>query len=128
MIRKTSVAVFVLLACAASMPAGPVQEDGLHFGLRKSEPLADASVASPSAVHLWFTEVPQENSARARVIDSNRELVPAGDIEQNDEDPTLFSVALEDTLAPGAYTVAWRGIGDDGHVVEGDFAFTVVAQ
>ncbi|MEO0913161.1 MAG: copper resistance CopC family protein [Pseudomonadota bacterium] len=29
------------------------------------------------------------------------------------------------TLAPGTYTVEWRGISDDGHPVDGSFAFTV---
>jgi methionine-rich copper-binding protein CopC len=31
-------------------------------------------------------------------------------------------------LPAGGYTVAWRGIGDDGHVVRGDFTFSVTAQ
>lgn len=29
------------------------------------------------------------------------------------------------TLAPGTYTVEWRGISADGHPVDGSFAFTV---
>ena len=29
------------------------------------------------------------------------------------------------TLEPGAYNVEWRGLSDDGHVMQGSFDFTV---
>ena len=31
-------------------------------------------------------------------------------------------------LAPGKYTLHWRGAGDDGHVQQGDIVFTVGAK
>ena len=34
---------------------------------------------------------------------------------------------IDQMLDEGAYTVAWRGIGDDGHVVRNDFGFRVTA-
>jgi methionine-rich copper-binding protein CopC len=36
-----------------------------------------------------------------------------------------FAVAVQEDLGPGAYTVTWRAVGADTHVVSGDFAFTV---
>ena len=38
-----------------------------------------------------------------------------------------FALAVEDDLRPGAYTVNWRAVGADTHVVSGDFRFTVAA-
>ena len=56
------------------------------------------------------------------------ELVPTGDVAQNPEDGTHFQVAVDGALAPGDYTVAWRGMGQDGHVVRDEFGFTVQAR
>jgi methionine-rich copper-binding protein CopC len=38
-----------------------------------------------------------------------------------------FALAVEEDLRPGAYTVNWRAVGSDTHVVSGDFRFTVAA-
>ncbi|MEO8467999.1 MAG: copper resistance CopC family protein [Gammaproteobacteria bacterium] len=38
-----------------------------------------------------------------------------------------FTLTVEDDLKPGAYTVNWRAVGADTHVVSGDFRFTVAA-
>ena len=50
------------------------------------------------------------------------------DAAQAEEDPKAFSIVLHGTLTPATYTVSWRGIGDDGHVVRDTFEFTVAAQ
>ena len=36
-----------------------------------------------------------------------------------------FTLAVEEDLKAGAYTVNWRAVGSDTHVVSGDFRFTV---
>jgi methionine-rich copper-binding protein CopC len=36
-----------------------------------------------------------------------------------------FTLAVEEDLRPGTYTVNWRAVGADTHVVSGDFRFTV---
>jgi methionine-rich copper-binding protein CopC len=38
-----------------------------------------------------------------------------------------FTLAVEEDLKAGAYTVNWRAVGADTHVVSGDFSFTVAA-
>jgi methionine-rich copper-binding protein CopC len=38
-----------------------------------------------------------------------------------------FTVAVEEDLKAGAYTVNWRAVGADTHVVSGDFRFTISA-
>ena len=44
------------------------------------------------------------------------------------DDPRAFVVGLHGSLPPGVYTVSWRGMGADGHVMRDTFQFTVVAQ
>ena len=35
-----------------------------------------------------------------------------------------FTLPLED-MGPGIYRIEWRGLGSDGHPMQGEFAFTV---
>ncbi len=96
-----------------------------HFELVRSDPVADSTVATVLAVRLWFTEAPEDNTVSIHVLDAAGEQTPVSDVSQDSEDPTMFSVAPRAALAPGTYTVAWRGMGDDGHVVRGQYEFRV---
>jgi copper transport protein len=100
---------------------------GRHFALVRSSPEADATVASVDEVRLWFSQVPQEGSASVRLIDAAGEAVETGQLTSDPDDGKVVFVTVDADLPDGGYTVAWRGIGDDGHVVRGDFAFTVAA-
>jgi methionine-rich copper-binding protein CopC len=105
-----------------------VSAASMHFDLDRSVPEAGATVAPPSTVTLWFTQVPQENSVSIRLVDARGGLVASSDAVQSSDDRTRFAIRPSAPLTPGAYTVAWRGIGQDGHTVRGDFAFTVAAR
>ena len=96
-----------------------------HFDLSKSAPQADATVTSPTEVRLWFTQVPQENTTSIRVLDADGAPLHTGEVNQDAADGQAFSVALHGTLRSAIYTVSWRAMGTDGHVVKGDFTFTV---
>lgn len=100
----------------------------LHFALVRSSPEAGATVASLEEVRLWFSQVPQESSVAVRLIDAAGETVETGELTSDPDDGKVVFVTVDADLAAGGYTVAWRGIGDDGHVVRGDFAFTVTAE
>jgi methionine-rich copper-binding protein CopC len=108
--------------------AGAAAANVYHFALSSSAPAADATVATPDEVRLWFTQVPQENSVAIRLIDGGGEAVETTDAAADPEDGMVFFVKPTSPVSPGSYTVSWRGIGDDGHVVRGDFAFSVSAQ
>ena len=99
-----------------------------HFGLAKSMPEADSSLPSPGAIQLWFTQVPQDNSVGIRLINSAGDLLETGPPMQDSGDPKMYSIAVKGELGPGTYTTAWRGIGDDGHVVRSEFSFAVDAH
>lgn len=111
----------LLFAVMAAAPA-------LHFKLDKAEPAQDTEVVSPDAVRLWFSQVPQAKTTSIRLIDSAGEPVETGDVVQDTDNGKLQSISVPNQLAPGAYTVAWRSMASDGHVVRDDFAFTVLAE
>ena len=113
-----------IIAALAAVPASDVP----HFALSRSAPEADASVQSPSEIRLWFTEEPEEGTTQIRILEAEDAGVHVMDIEQDPEDPRSFSVELHGEFSPGTYTVSWRGMGADGHVVRDTFEFTVVAQ
>lgn len=120
----TSAAMIGALAAATS----PIPDDLRHFALSKSAPEADASVPSPSEVRLWFTEEPQEGTTSIRVVGAEDAGVHVDEVTKDPEEATSFAVALHGTLPAGSYTVSWRGMGQDGHVVRDSFDFTVVAR
>ena len=92
-----------------------------HTKLATTTPAADASVAAPRAIDLAFagdvrlTAVALADSAgAARHLDA----VPT-------EIASKFSLAIHEPLSPGRYTVTWRAVGGDTHIISGEFAFTV---
>ncbi len=98
-----------------------------HFDVEKSLPAKDATVESLDELRVWFTQVPQDNSMSIRLV-VDEQPVETGPAVQDPEDPKLFTVAVERVLEDGAYEIAWRGIGQDGHVVRGTIPFTVAAR
>jgi methionine-rich copper-binding protein CopC len=122
-LKHLIVTVGVLLALGATA-AGDV----LHFGLSRSVPVADATVATPAEVRLWFTEAAKEGSVSIRIVNAAGSAMETAAPARDEADGRVYAVAIGTPLAAGRYTVAWRGIGDDGHVVTGGFGFTVSAQ
>lgn len=123
MIRLSMRPVFVVLAAVLAVGTlGAVTP--LHFDLEKSSPEADAMVHEIEAVTLWFTQEPAAESVSVRLIDASGEPVEGLSASVHEEDATMYVMPTPEGLAPGKYTVSWRGMGADGHVVRGDFAFT----
>lgn len=126
--KKFLGAAVLTLALFGTLAAGPATEFPFHFQLNKSAPEADSQIESPEEVRLWFSQAPQDNSMQIRLIDADGELVETGEVARDAEDAKIYSIAVEAPLPAAGYTVSWRAIGQDGHVVRGDFAFTVTAQ
>ncbi len=118
----------LMLAAGLLLTMGAASADLLHFGLSRSLPAADATVASPAEVRLWFTQVAKDGSVGIRLVDPAGAAVATAEPARDAADGKIYSIAVGRRLAAGRYTVAWRGIGDDGHTVQGNFAFTVSAE
>lgn len=117
-------ALATILAVAATSAATTPR----HFDLAKSVPADSATVSEVSKVTLWFTDAPSEGSVSIRLIDPAGEAVDDVTVLRDEDDDKVFHMATPDHLAPGAYTVSWRGIGRDGHVVRGQFGFTLASR
>jgi len=116
---------YVVVLFLASAAAG---QNIQHFGLSKSIPAAGSDIVSPGQLQLWFTQGPQEGSVTIRLVDPNGELVRTGEPVRSAEDSKLMEVEVPSVLDAGSYTVMWRGIGDDGHVVRDEFEFGVMPE
>lgn len=126
--RATATCVVALgLSLAGAGAFSALGAGGLvaHFGLAKSAPEADATIAPPAEVRLWFTQAPADGSVTVRVVDAKDGLVAADSLRQDADDSKAFRVAFPEPLEAGRYSVRWRGIGQDGHAARGRFSFWV---
>jgi methionine-rich copper-binding protein CopC len=127
MIKRMLLPLTLLVAIAAATTPEVVDAE-FHFALNKSMPEAESAIESPPEIRLWFTEVPEAETTSIRLIAADEEAIETGDVTQDTEDEQSFAVVLERALSPGTYTVSWRAMGSDGHVVRSAYEFTVVAQ
>jgi methionine-rich copper-binding protein CopC len=117
------------IALAASL-AATLAWPGLgwpHAALVKASPPSRAVVTRPpERVQLWFNERLEAAFSRLRVVDGDGRQVDTGDVRLGPDDPKRLSVGLP-PLAPGVYTVRYRVLSVDGHIVESRFSFTIRA-
>jgi methionine-rich copper-binding protein CopC len=99
-----------------------------HAALVRSTPAQRAVLTrSPERVRLWFNEPLEARFARVSVWDGQGEQVDRQDVLVGPDDSKALSVGVPE-LPPGPYTVRYRVLSVDGHVVEGSLRFTVRAQ
>ena len=75
---------------------------------------------------MWFSERLEPAYAAASVWSEAGKQVDGGDASVDQTDPTLLSVSTPN-IGPGRYTVRFRVLSVDGHVVESSYTFTVRA-
>jgi methionine-rich copper-binding protein CopC len=94
-----------------------------HAHLQKSTPSEGSVLTSPpSSVVLSFSE-----AARVTAAWIQKDEEPKQKLAQLPEKPAAQVTIPVPALAAGRYTVSWRVVGDDGHVVPGQIHFTVQA-
>ena len=94
-----------------------------HTHLEKSSPANGSTLSkAPTELVLTFEEDVQVTAVSIETGDhvkQDMKLIPV----------TAKSISLPlHALNPGAYTVNWRALGDDGHVMTGHFSFTIAAS
>jgi methionine-rich copper-binding protein CopC len=98
-----------------------------HSLLVRSQPGQRSTVTRPpERVQMWFSERLEPAYATASVWSAAGKQVDAGDATVDPNDATLLSVSTPN-LGPGRYTVRFRVLSVDGHVVESSYTFTVKA-
>ena len=103
----------------------PVDSVLAHALLAKAEPPRRAVLAKPPAqVRLWFNEEIEAEYASLAVLDGEKH--PVTDLKPHLAPDDRKSIILPlPELAPGKYSVKFRVLSVDGHVVDSSFEFTV---
>lgn len=96
-----------------------------HAILVKSQPAKDETVTvAPKQIDLWFNDPVRSEYKALAVIDSDGKRVDNRDVEQSLTDGSHIHATVED-LVPGTYTIRYRVVSQDTHIVTGKFQFTV---
>lgn len=121
--RALTVAAWAFAAFSLTWPS-PVSA---HAYLIRSSPSARATVVrAPERVQLWFNERLEPAYSRVSVWNGDAQRVDTGDVRIAPDEPTLLSVGVP-PLPAGSYTVKYRVLSVDGHLVESEFVFRVRA-
>ncbi|HUP34532.1 MAG TPA: copper resistance CopC family protein [Candidatus Limnocylindria bacterium] len=118
-------ALAVTLLAGFLWPAPPAEA---HASLVRSTPAHRAVLGRmPERVHLWFNERLEPAYSSVSVWNAAGAQVDARDATVGPDDPRRLSVTVE-TRESGLYTVTYRVLSVDGHIVEDRFTFTVKAS
>jgi len=120
---RLGLAAVALLAGALAVPAADA-----HAVLVRSSPSRRAVLAqAPERVELWFNERLEPAYSTVSVWSEAGGQVDARDVAVTTDDPRRLSVSLT-TRAAGFYTVKYRVLSVDGHVVDSRITFIVKGQ
>jgi len=109
-------------------PAAAGDVDAMHLHLERSDPAKDATLTtSPEQISLWFNQSPQIGGTSVRLVPPVGEPLPTGEAKLAGDDDKLVVAAVTGSMPDGDYTVVWRAMASDGHVVRGEFGFKVAA-
>jgi methionine-rich copper-binding protein CopC len=96
-----------------------------HAYLVKSVPPGRATLFDPPGlVQLWFNERLEPRYSTISVLDSDGKRMDDGNAQLSKDDPKQLAIKVK-PLQPGRYTVKFRVLSVDGHVVEQSFPFAV---
>jgi hypothetical protein len=122
-VRRGAVAC---LAAAGVVTTAATAES--HALLVRSVPASRASVRQPpTRVELWFNERLEPAFSTASVWSRAGTRVDRQDAAVAADDPRRLAMTLS-ASDPGRYTVRYRVLSVDGHVVEGSFSFSVIGD
>ena len=121
---RVAAAVVALLAGLILSPTPAVA----HASLVRSAPAHRAVLGQmPDRVQLWFNERLEAAYSTVSVWNEAGAQVDGRDVTVGPEDPRRLSVAMQ-SREPGRYTVKYRVLSVDGHIVDNQFTFTVKGQ
>lgn len=96
-----------------------------HAVMVKSAPEKDSTITvSPKQVDVWFNEHVRSAHKSLAVINSAGKRVDNKDIQQEILDPSHLYITTPQ-LPPDTYTVRYRVISADTHVISGKFNFII---
>ncbi|MGA5450048.1 copper resistance CopC/CopD family protein [Streptomyces umbrinus] len=97
-----------------------------HSAVRETTPGEGTVLKSaPKQVTMTFTESVGITDDSLRVLSPENRRVNADDTEHASGRSDSVRVSLDDGLADGTYTVAWRVVSADSHPISGAFTFSI---
>jgi methionine-rich copper-binding protein CopC len=115
----------LIIALCACLHSAPVLA---HAMLTKAEPARRAQLTQPPAqVRLWFNEEVEKDYASLSVLDAAKASVTETQPQIAPDDPKAIVLPLPE-LPSGKYTVKFRVLSVDGHVVDSSYDFTVKSK
>lgn len=119
--KSTALFKTLVFLTALAMPV----VSSAHAILVKSQPAKDETVTeAPKKIDLWFNDPVRSQYKALAVINSEGKRVDNRDVEQEMLDGSHIYATVSD-LEPGTYTVRYRVVSQDTHIVTGKFQFTV---
>ncbi len=95
-----------------------------HMKAAKMEPAADATLtAPPTKVQIWFTQAPDPKVSRLELAGPNG-AVKLKDFKVVAADKSIVAM-IDGAVGRGKFTASWQAAGDDGHVQNGQYSFSV---
>ncbi len=114
-----------LALLAALSTLFPINLAMAHATLVKSDPPRRASLSMPpKQIQLWFNEKIEASYASVTVVDKDKKAVTENNPEIVAEDPKSVVLNLPE-IDSGRYTVQYRVMSVDGHVIESSYDFNV---
>ncbi|MFF7709510.1 copper homeostasis periplasmic binding protein CopC [Pseudomonas sp. NPDC007930] len=95
-----------------------------HAHLASASPAANATVPSPAALQLKFSEGVEASFSSVN-LSLNGQPVEVSKVTTAPNDLTVLLVTPAKPLAAGNYSVQWRVVSVDTHKSEGRYSFTV---
>lgn len=96
-----------------------------HAALVKSDPARRATLsASPKQVQLWFNEKIEGAYASVVLLDANKKALTENTPELVADNPKSVILNIPE-INSGKYTVQYRVMSVDGHVIESSYDFNV---
>ena len=118
--RKTLVSIIVGCIALLSMPSSSA-----HVEIVSSFPERFANV-NPIPTQVWIQFSGDLQTIEGEAVNS-LEVIDSTGIAVNFEDPVIEGAKIMTKIsgqsAAGAFTVKYRVVGDDGHVIEGEYTF-----
>jgi methionine-rich copper-binding protein CopC len=118
--RKLIVSIFIGFIALLTMPSSSA-----HVEIVSSFPERFANV-NPIPTQVWIQFSGELQTLDGEAVNS-LEVIDSTGIAVNFEDPVIEGAKIMTKIsgqsAPGAFTVKYRVVGDDGHVIEGDYTF-----
>jgi methionine-rich copper-binding protein CopC len=119
--KKTLLSIAFLILSTSPLPAFS------HAIMVKSQPEENATLTvSPKQIDVWFNDKVGSEYKALAVIDSTGARVDNKDVQQELLDASHVYCTIP-TLPAGTYTIRYRVVSIDTHIVTGKFQFTIKA-